>query len=76
MLGNHVVLPPEKWPTSLLIRPTGPDDPRLAMTNSSPTTENSAMDYLRQLSDKRLDSIRETERFQAVEARLRETARE
>jgi hypothetical protein len=46
------------------------------MTNSSPSTENSAMDYLRQLSDKRLDGIRETERFQAVESRLRETARE
>ncbi len=76
LLGNHVVLPPEKWPTSLLIRPTGPDDARLAMTNSSPTTENSAMDYLRQLSDKNLDSIRETERFQALEQRLRETARE
>ena len=76
LLGNHVILPPDKWPTSLLIRPTGPDDARLAMTNSSPTTENSAMDYLRQLSDKRLDSLRETERFQAVEARLRETARE
>ncbi len=75
MLGNHVVLPPEKWPTSLLIRPTGPDDARLAMTNSSPTTENSAMDYLRQLSDKHLDNIRGTARFQAVETRLRETAR-
>ena len=76
LLGNHVILPKEKWPASLLVRPLGPDDPRLAMTNSSPSTENSAMDYLRQLSDKRLDGIRETERFQAVESRLRETARE
>lgn len=76
LLGNHVILPKEKWPASLLVRPLGPDDPRLAMTNSSPSTENSAMDYLRQLSDKKLDSIRETERFQAVESRLRETARE
>ncbi len=76
LLGNHVILPKEKWPASLLVRPLGPDDPRLAMTNSSPSTENSAMDYLRQLSDKRLDGIRETERFKAVESRLRETARE
>jgi len=76
LLGNHVVLPPEKWPASLLVRPNGPDDPRLAMTNSSPSTENSAADYLRQLSDKRLDNIRGEPRFKAVEARLRETARE
>ena len=76
MLGNHVVLPPEKWPTSLLVRPLGPDDSRLAQTNSNPSTENCAMDYLRQLTDKRLDGIRETARFRAVEERLRETARE
>ncbi|MBQ2277985.1 MAG: hypothetical protein II333_05385, partial [Clostridia bacterium] len=76
LLGNHVILPKEKWPASLLVRPLGPDDPRLAMTVSNPSTENSAMDYLRQISDKKLDSIRETERFQAVESRLRETARE
>ena len=76
LLGNHVILPKEKWPASLLVRPLGPDDPRLAMTVSNPSTENSAMDYLRQLSDKRLDSIRDTARFKAVESRLRETARE
>ena len=76
LLGNHVVLPQDKWPSSLLVRPLGPDDPHLSMTVSNPSTENCAMDYLRQLSDKRLDKIRGTERFQAVEARLRETARE
>lgn len=76
LLGNHVILPEDRWPTSLLVRPLGPDDARLAMTVSNPSTENSAMDYLRQLSDKRLDPIRGTARFQAIEARLRETARE
>ena len=76
LLGNHVVLPKEKWPVSLLVRPLGPDDPRLAMTVSNSSTENSAMDYLRQLADKHLDPLRGTARFQAVEARLRETARE
>lgn len=76
MLGNHIVLPQEKWPTSLLVRPNGPDDPRLAITVSSPSTENCAMGYLRTLSDRQFDNIRETERFKAVENRLRETARE
>lgn len=76
LLGNHIVLPPEKWPTSLFVRPNGPDDGRLAMTVSNASTENCAMGYLRTLSDRQFDPIREEPRFKAVEARLRETARE
>ena len=75
LLGNHVILPQDKWPSSLLVRPLGPDDSRLSMTVSNPSTENCAMEYLRKISDKTLDSLRENVRFRAVEARLRETAR-
>ncbi len=75
LLGNHVVLPRDKWPTSLLVRPRDEKDARLSMTNSSPSTENAAMEYLRYLSDSTFDSIRSHSRFNTVEMRLQETAR-
>ncbi len=76
LLGDEVILPPDKWPTSLLIRPSDENDARLTMTNSSPSTENAAMDYLRRLSDPHFDSVRSHPRFCQTENRLRETARE
>ncbi len=75
LLGNHVILPPDKWPTSLLVRPRDKDDPRLSMTNSASSTENAAMEYLNTLSDNVFDSVRDHYRFKIVEERLRETAR-
>ena len=75
LFGNYVILPPDKWPTSLLVRPRDKDDPRLSMTNSTSSTENAAMEYLNTLSDNVFDSIRDHYRFKKVEERLRETAR-
>jgi len=76
LLGNHVVLPRDKWPTSLLVRPRDENDNRLIMTNSSPSTENAAMDYLRQLSDSAFDTIRSYPRFSQIIAQLKKTAHE
>lgn len=75
MLGDHVVLPPEKWPTSILVRPLDKNDGRLTMSNSSLTTENCAMEYLRKLSDNRFHPIRSHPRFCKVQERLQQTAR-
>lgn len=76
LLGNEVVIPPERWPTSLLTRVRDENDPTLVRTVSSASTENAAMDYLRQLSDNRFDSIRNHPRFVAVVGELKKTAHE
>lgn len=76
LLGNHVILPQDKWPTSLLVRPRDENDSQLTMTNSSPSTENAAMEYLRSFSDSMFDAIRSHPRFAEVERKLRATARE
>ena len=76
LLGNHVVLPRDKWPTSLLVRPRDENDNRLTMTNSSASTENAAMDYLRQLSDSAFDAVRNHLRFEAIVEQLKKTAHE
>lgn len=76
LLGNEVVIPPERWPTSLLTRVRDENDPTLVRTVSNASTENAAMDYLRQLSDNRFDSIRNHPRFVAVVEELKKTAHE
>ena len=76
LLGNHVVLPRDKWPTSLLVRPRDENDNWLTMTNSSSSTENAAMDYLRQLSDSAFDAIRSHLRFEGIVEQLKKTAHE
>ncbi len=76
LLGSHVVLPRDKWPTSLLVRPRDEKDNRLTMTNSSASTENAAMDYLRQLSNNAFDAVRNHLRFEAIVEQLKKTAHE
>lgn len=76
MLGNYVLLSHEKWHTSLLVRPLDENDPSLALTVSALTTENAALEYLKELTDTRFDSIREHMRFKAVEEQLKRTAHE
>ncbi len=75
ILGNHVILPREKWPTSILVRPKDENDDRISMCNSSLSTENTAMEYLRLLSDSRFDPVREHVRFVRVAEELKKTAR-
>ncbi len=76
MLGNHIVLSREKWHTSILVRPLDENDPSLAQTVSAMTTENAAMEYLKELANVRFDSIREQVRFKTVEEQLKQTAHE
>ena len=76
LLGNHVILPRDKWPTSLLVRPRDENDNCLTMTNSSASTENAAMDYLRQLSDSAFDAVRSHLRFEGIVEQLKKTAHE
>lgn len=76
LLGNEVVIPPERWPTSLLTRVRDENDPTLVRTVSNASTENAAMDYLRQLSDNKFDPIRNHPRFVAVVEELKKTAHE
>lgn len=76
LLGAHVVLPQDKWQTSLLVRPRDKNEGLLPMTNSSASTENAAMDYLRQLSDSAFDTIRSYPRFSQIIAQLKKTAHE
>ena len=66
MLGNYVVIPKEKWPTSLLTRPRDENDPRLTTTVSAGSTENEAMEFKRILEGAQFDTLRENERFQIV----------
>jgi len=76
LLGNHVVLPQDKWQTSLLVRPRDKNEGLLPMINSSSSTENAAMDYLRQLSDSAFDAIRSHLRFEGIVEQLKKTAHE
>lgn len=75
LFGDYITLPPDKWHTSLLVRPRDKNDPSLSMTVTAWSTENAAMEYLNTLSDNVFDSIRDHYRFKKVEERLRETAR-
>ncbi len=73
MLGNHIVLPADKRPTSLLVRPTD-EQAEETRTVSSTSTENAAMEYLRQLSDKAFDPLREHPRFVRLTEELTQSA--
>ena len=75
MLGNHVLIPKEKWPTSLLTRPRDENDPRLATTVSSSSTENEAMEHKRILESADFDTLRKNERFQTVYDTLSQNAK-
>ena len=75
MLGNHVLIPKEKWPTSLLTRPRDENDPRLAASVSSSSTENEAMEHKRILESTDFDALRKNDRFQAVYDTLSQNAK-
>lgn len=75
MLGNHILIPKEKWPTSLLTRPRDENDPRLATTVSSSSTENEAMEHKRILESTDFDALRKNDRFQAVYNTLSQNAK-
>ncbi len=75
MLGNHVLIPKEKWPTSLLTRPRDENDPRLAASVSSSSTENKAMEHKRILESTDFDALRKNDRFQAVYDTLSQNAK-
>lgn len=76
LLGGLVVVPADKWPTSLLTRPRDENDPQLTQTISTASTENAAMEYLKKLSDSKFDAIRNHPRFAAVVEELKKTAHE
>ena len=76
LLGGLVVVPADKWPTSLLTRPRDENDPQLTQTISTASTENAAMEYLKKLSDSKFDVIRNHPRFAAVVEELKKTAHE
>lgn len=75
LLGNYVVIPKDKWPTSLLTRPRNENDLRLETTVSSCSTENEASEHKRLLEDSYFDALRDNERFKAVYQTLSENAR-
>ncbi|MBR5252453.1 MAG: helix-turn-helix transcriptional regulator [Clostridia bacterium] len=75
LLGNCVVIPQDKWPTSLLTRPRNEHDPRLETTVSSCSTENEASEHKRLLEDSYFDVLRDNERFKAVYQTLSESAK-
>ena len=75
LLGNYVFIPKEKWPTSLLVRPRDENDPRLATTVSSSSTENEAMEHKRILESADFDTLRKNERFQTVYDTLSQNAK-
>ena len=76
MLGGYFVLPPEKWHTSLLVRPRNADDGSTAIRVAGTRMENAATDYLKKLSDSKFDAIRNHSRFVAVVEQLKKTAHE
>lgn len=76
LVGTHILLPQDKWPTSLLVRPRDENDGRIAMQVSCTSTENTAMEYLKKLSDSKFDTIRNHPRFVAVVEELKKTAHE
>ena len=75
LLGNYVSIPKGKWPSSLLVRPRDENDPRLAITVSSSSTENEAMEHKRILESADFDTLRKNERFQAVYDTLSQNAK-
>ena len=75
LLGNYVSIPKEKWPSSLLVRPRDENDPRLATTVSSSSTENEAMENKRILESADFDTLRKNERFQTVYDTLSQNAK-
>ena len=75
MLGNHVLIPKDKRPTSLLTRPRNESDPRLSTTVSSPSTENSAMQFKIHLENSIFDSLRKNEHFLSVYQTLSKNAK-
>ena len=75
LLGNYVLIPKEKWPTSLLVRPRDENDPRLATTVSSSSTENEAMEHKRILESADFDTLRKNQRFQTVYNTLSQNAK-
>ena len=75
LLGNYVLIPKEKWPTSLLVRPRDENDPRLEITVSSSSTENEAMEHKRILESADFDTLRKNERFQTVYDTLSQNAK-
>ena len=76
LVGNLVLLPPDKWPTSLLARPRSENDGSTGMQVTCELRENAAMEYLKKLSDSKVDPIRNHPRFIAVVEELKKTARE
>lgn len=74
LLGHSIVMPREKWHTSVLVRPKDENDPTVTRSVSADSTENTAMDYLRKLQDAAFDPIRTHPRFMAVENALKATA--
>lgn len=76
LLGINIVIPPEKWPTSLLTRVRDENDPSLVREVTSESGENAATYSLRQLSDSKFDPIRSHPRFVAVVEQLKKTAHE
>jgi transcriptional regulator with XRE-family HTH domain len=75
LLGNYVSIPKEKWPSSLLVRPRDENDPRLATTVSSSSTENEAMEHKRILESADFDTLRKNDRFQTVYDTLSQNAK-
>ena len=75
MLGYSVVLPKEKWPTSLLTRPRDENSPSLAVQVSASSTENTAMEYKRILENKVFDVLRDNDRFRTVYQTLCQNAK-
>ena len=76
LVGNLVLLPPDKWPTSLLVRPRNENDGSTGMQVTCELRDNSAMEYLKKLSDSKFDPIRNHPRFTAVVEELKKTAHE
>lgn len=76
LVGNLVLLPPDKWPTSLLVRPRNENDGSTGMQVTCELRDNSAMEYLKKLSDSKFDPIRSHPRFTALVETLKKTAHE
>jgi hypothetical protein len=76
MVGSCVLLPPDKWQTSLLVRPRNENDGSTGMQVTCESRDNAAMEYYKKLSDSKFDPIRNHPRFVAVVEQLKKTAHE
>lgn len=74
LVGNLVLLPLGKWPTSLLVRPRNKNDGSTGMQVTCELRENAATEYLKKLSDSKFNPIRNHPRFVAVVEELQKTA--